>query len=464
MKKWIPGLLVAALLMGGLMGCASQEGSGVTVQSVAEITGMGSVGLIDRFAGVVSARSEVKVAKEEQRTVSDIYVSAGDTVTEGQKLFAYDIEESQLALEKAQLEKQKIEDSIAALEKQKTELEEQLEKAKDADKLNYTLEIQTCDTNIRESRYNLALQEKEVQRLQKAVEGYEILSPIAGRIQTVNAEGGTDQQGNPLPLITIMEEGAYRVKGQVNEVNANDMVVGTPVLVRSRVHAEETWSGTIALIDWENPVTSNNNRYVEGGGDEMTTTSKYPFYVELNSDEGLLLGQHVYIEPDWGQEEEASGLWLPAYYLFDLDGTSARVWARDGRGKLESRELSLGEYNEELDSYEILSGLAAEDYIAFPGEDCKVGAPTTEFDESAFEVSEEGMTENFGEMPEGEFMGEGAYEGGVISEGMPMEEGEGSVDGESLPQEMPMDETADETGTMPAEETVPTEGAEGAEG
>lgn len=464
MKKWIPGLLVAALLFGGLLGCAPKEGSSVTVQSVAEITGMGSVGLIDRFAGIVSARSEVKVAKEDQRTVSEIFVAAGDTVQEGQKLFAYDIEESQLALEKAELEKQKIEDSIAALEKQKTELEEQLEKAKDADKLNYTLEIQTCDTNIRESRYNLALQEKEVERLQKAVEGYEILSPISGRIQTVNPDGGTDNMGNPLPLITIMEAGAYRVKGQVNEVNAGDMVVGTPVLVRSRVNAEEIWSGTIALIDWENPVTSNNNRYYDGGGDEMTTTSKYPFYVELDSDEGLLLGQHVYIEPDWGQEEEAAGLWLPAYYLFDIDGASARVWARDGRGKLESRALSLGNYNEEMDSYEILSGLGAEDYIAFPGEDCKVGAATTEFDESAFEVSDGGMIDYGGEMPEGEFVGEGAFEGEAFPQEMPMEDGEFMGEGEAFPQEMPVEETAQESEAAPEDETAPTEGTEGAEG
>ena len=34
------------------------------------------------------------------------------------------------------------------------------------------------------------------------------------------------------------------------------------------------------------------------------------FYVNLDSSEGLMLGQHVYIEPDEGQDEKKSGIWL----------------------------------------------------------------------------------------------------------------------------------------------------------
>ncbi len=456
--KRIGTLLAALLLLFQLGGCAREEGTAVTVQSVASITGMGSIGLVDRFAGVVSARSEVKIQKEDQRTVSEVYVQPGQTVYYGQRLFAYDIEESQLKLEKAELEQQKIRDSIASLEKQKAELEEQLSKTKkDADKLNYTLEIQTCETNIREANYNLALQEKEVERLQSAVVGYVITSPISGRIQSVNSEGGTDSQGNPLPFITIMEKGAYRVKGQVDEMNAATMVVGTRVLIRSRMDSSRIWNGTLALIDWENPVTGNQNRFYDGTGDEMTSSSKYPFYIELDSDEGLLLGQHVYIEPDWGQEDVRNSLALPAYYLFDMNGSEASVWARGGDGRLEKRTVALGQHDEMLDTWIITSGLDLRDWIAFPAENCKEGAETSEFDENAFET-DPGMPPQDGDFPGEEFEGE-------TGEFMPEEyDGDASGEDEQIPDEPSDDGTgetpeADETGENP--ETDGTDGTDG---
>ena len=413
MKKTVIWLAAAAMIVLLLAGCSGTGGDPVTVQSVSMITGAGSVGLAERFAGVVSARSEVKVEKDKDRTVDEIFVEAGETVTVGQILFAYDIEESQLALEKAGLEQQKIEDGIASLEKQKAELEAQLEKAKkDADKLNYTLEIQTCETNIREANYNLILQQKEVERLQAAVEGYEIPCPIDGRIQSINAEGGYDNNGNPLPFITIMEAGEYRVKGNVDESNAYSLTEGMPFIIRSRQDSSVTWHGVLAMVDWSNPVQNNNNYYYS---DEMTTSSKYPFYIEMDSAEGLMLGQHVYIEPDLGQGEASPGLAMPEWYLFDIEGGAAYVWARGGNEKLEKRLVSLGEYDPELGVYMITGGLTAQDYIAYPDESCREGAPTTLFDESAFEVTDDGYVTDFDGgyevYPEGGFT-DGAEYGG----------------------------------------------------
>ena len=37
-----------------------------------------------------------------------------------------------------------------------------------------------------------------------------------------------------------------------------------------------------------------------------------------------------------------------------------------------------------LDCFEILEGLTADDYIAFPDETCTSGAPVSRFDENAF--------------------------------------------------------------------------------
>lgn len=427
MKRKIICLLCAALIAAAAVGCAGQTGEAVAVQSVSMITGAGSVGLIDRFAGVVSARSEVEIAKDEERTVSEIFVQQGQEVTAGQILFAYDIEESQLALEKAQLEEQRIVDTIASLERQKAELEEDREDArKEADKLSYTLEIQTCETDIREANYNLVLQQKEVERLQAAVEGYEITCPIDGRVQSINADGGYDDRGNELPFMTIMEAGEYRVKGNVDESNAYTMVEGTPVIVRSRVDDTLVWSGTLAYIDWQNPVTNNNNYYyVES--DEMVASSKYPFYIELDSAEGLLLGQHVYIEPDMGQNDTPAGLMLPAWYLVDIEGSTASVWARGSGDKLEKRTVTLGIYDEMLNQYEITAGLGLDDYIAFPEERLEEGLPTTEFDESAFNSDDGEMAGSMGEVVGEVIVDEGFVEEGFVEEDA-VDDGAGAAD------------------------------------
>ena len=54
------------------------------------------------------------------------------------------------------------------------------------------------------------------------------------------------------------------------------------------------------------------------------------------------------------------------------DGT-AYVWAADSQDKIEKRQVTLGEYDGELDLYEITEGLTREDYIAFPSSDIQAG-------------------------------------------------------------------------------------------
>ena len=74
------------------------------------------------------------------------------------------------------------------------------------------------------------------------------------------------------------------------------------VTVHSRVNKDETWQGTITKIDTEdvNKDTTNTNNYYGdyGYSGSSESATKYTFYVELSSADGLLLGQHVYIEPE----------------------------------------------------------------------------------------------------------------------------------------------------------------------
>ncbi|MBS6510505.1 MAG: efflux RND transporter periplasmic adaptor subunit, partial [Clostridiales bacterium] len=108
-----------------------------------------------------------------------------------------------------------------------------------------------------------------------------------------------------------------------------------------------------------------------------TSASKYPFYVELESSENLLMGQHVYIEPDLGQGAQKEGIWLPSAYLM-MEEEKAFVYAANTWGKIEKRSVELGEYDETADSYEILKGVDLEDRIAFPEDFIKAGMGVTD--------------------------------------------------------------------------------------
>ena len=371
-------LLAAAMLLACLAGCSAQAPREVTVESVAAICGLGPVGLVDRFAGIVSARSETEIQKDEEKLIDEILVEEGESVTAGQVLFTYDMEQVALTLEKGELELEQLGNTLTSKQNEKTELEAEKAKAPASEQLSYTLEIQEADTAIRETEYNISLKEKEVEKLRESLDNLEVTSPVDGRVQSLNEEGAYDNYGNPLPFISIMETGTYRVKGYVNENNVYDLLEGTAVAVRSRTDSDRIWSGVISMIDWESATqdTGMSGMYavaVEGEG-EMTTSTKYPFYIELDDAEGLMLGQHVYIEPDYGQFEEADAslIALPEYYISDAD-SDAWVWAKDEDGKLEKRHLTLGNYDDMLGTYTVEEGLTAEDWIAFPDDTLEAG-------------------------------------------------------------------------------------------
>ena len=133
----------------------------------------------------------------------------------------------------------------------------------------------------------------------------------------------------------------------------------------------------MTLVDYENPVKNDNNGYIIGSSDSSNMASKYPFYVELDSVEGLIMGQHLYMERYTEGDDETGVIVSSAYLCYEDDG-SAYVWAENSRSKLEKRAVTLGTYNENTDNYVVTEGLSETDYIAFPDEQyCHVGAPTS---------------------------------------------------------------------------------------
>lgn len=385
MKKWITCILLASLTL-SLMGCGSDENA-VYVQSVADLTSWGAIAPGDRFAGMVVSENVTEIKKDSDKTVGELLVKEGDDVTEGQELFNYDTDELQLALDKQKLELEQLEATIENYKEQIEDLEEDRENADSSDQLQYTIQIQTLQIDLKEAELSIKAKKTAVEQSEALLENTSVLSPVSGRIQSIN-ENGTDNYGNPLPYITIQQAGSYRVKGILGELQRGQIVEGLRVKILSRTDADQYWQGTVSLVDYENPTQGNEYEMYYGvSSDEMTASSKYPFYIELDSVDGLLLGQHVYIEMDMG-DDATDALKLDASFIcFEEDG-SAYVWAENGN-KLEKRSVTVGTFDDMMWAYEILDGLTTDDYIAFPDELlCHEGVPTTHTEPEPEELDE----------------------------------------------------------------------------
>lgn len=375
MKKWI-ALCVILCMSISLAACAEQENA-VFVQKVSDLVAYGGIAPGDKFPGIVVSENTTDIQKDNDMAVDELFVREGDDVTEGQELFSYDTQQLKLSLDKQKLELEQMEATIKSYEDQIDELTKERKKAKEGDKLEYTLQIQSVKLDLQEAKINRKAKEDSVKQAKDMLKNSVVTSPVTGRIQSIS-ESGTDNYGNPLAYITIRQAGSFRIKGTIGELQRGAIMEGTRMEIHSRTDGS-IWAGTVTLVDFESPSQENGNAMMYGGNsDEMTSSSKYPFYVELDAADGLILGQHVYLQLEGQDEQKATGPAISSAFICyeDTDG-STYVWA-DKSGKLEKRPVTLGEYNMMQDTYEVLSGLGEDDYIAFPDfELCAEGVPTT---------------------------------------------------------------------------------------
>lgn len=374
MKRKLAAALVCALCL-TLSACGG-SGTAVYVQSVERLAAMGGIAPGNRFLGMVVSEHTAEINRDADKTIAELLVKEGDDVQEGQALFSYDTEELQLNLDKKNLELEQLKSSIESYKEKIKTLERERSGLSGTAKLQYTVEIQSAQVDQKEAELKLKTKEDEVKKAQELLDNSTVVSPITGRVQKINENDTTGSDGKPAAYIIIQQSGSYRVKGVLGELQRGSLKEGDRVKMLPRTDDNAVWTGSVTLVDYENPSQgSENDRYYGMSSDEMTSASKYPFYVALDSTDGLMLGQHLYIELDTGDETPGVGI-SGTFLCYNEDG-SAFVWAEKG-GKLEKRAVTLGEYDPMTDVQKITEGLSLEDYIAYPDPElCKPGAPTT---------------------------------------------------------------------------------------
>ena len=371
----------AVLILAGRQ--ALLERSGATKQPVyvtaveqLALLGTGN-GSVNRFAGVVESQETWSAQQNSEKTVKEILVKAGDQVQVGTPLYTYDTEKFREDLAQAQIDLERISNEISGMSESLAELEAERARADESSRASYTFQIQEQELQLKQKQFDAQSKQMEIDRLNDNISNAAVTSQIDGVVKSVGE--GNPSSGAPGgdAFITVMKTGAYRIKGTVNEQNMSSLTEGTAVLIHSRTDENLCWKGTVSKIDRENPAPGNGNYAVSSeDSSNITASSHYPFYVELESGDGLMLGQHVYLEPDVGQGQSREGIWLDEYMIDQTDPQQPFVWADNGNGRLEKRMVSLGDYDEGLMKYEIVSGLERTDAIAFPDPELEAGAKT----------------------------------------------------------------------------------------
>lgn len=432
------GVIFAVVRKGGSSG--SDAGNSIYVDSVAELCGLGSGnGLTDRFSGIVEPQKTWDIQVSSDKTVEEILVKEGDEVKVGDDLFTYNTEEMEDNLAQAEIELDRLANEIAQTNEQIASLKKEKASAGADAQLSYTTQINTAENEVKRNEYEQKSKQMEIEKLKNSIANATVTSELDGVVKSINASGSSDvnsMTGETEAFMTILATGDFRVKGTVNEQNMSAIVEGQAVIVHSRVN-DTTWAGTLTSVDLENPEKNDSMMYYSSDG-STDSSSNYPFYVELESAEGLMLGQHVYIEMDYGQNEEREGIWLDSYYIIQEDD-KAYVWAANSKDKMEKRSVTLGEFDEEMQQYQIVDGLTEDDYIAFPDESIKEG------DNAVKNVDQTSDFENMG----GDIQD---FDGESYDDSMYEEEYEEYEDYEDYPEEGMYDGDEDLGGEMDGEE------------
>lgn len=391
---------------------SSTDPDAVYLDSVSALADLGSGdGVIERFAGVVEPQETKKYSVQSDRTVAKTYVKEGDEVKKGDKLFTYDIDTMKDKLEEAKIDLERLQNEVDVSEAKQEQLQKQLDSASTPEKKLQALEEQNT---YKQQKLELKSKKNKIKSIQEQIDNSTVTSDIDGIVKTINqnaASGSSDSSdysdlsSSDSSYITLLKVGTYRIKGTCNEQNIGSIREGEPMLVYSRVDPTAIWEGSISKIKTDS--ASSNSDDDSGSGSSDTNSSNYTFYVELESSDGLMLGQHVYLEQDVGQAGKKDGIWLGNYYFVKDDDGSTYVWAASDNNTLEKRKVELGDTDEDEQKTQVVSGLHADDYICAPADNLKEGLPVAyngladdgelNLDDYLYEETENSDFEDFGD-------------------------------------------------------------------
>lgn len=213
-----------------------------------------------------------------------------------------------------------------------------------------------------ETEYNIMLKE---------VGDGNVYAEIDGEVVSVMTEEEAKQAKQP--VVKVSGGGGFYVEGSVSELEKENLKPGQEVTINDW-NSGQVYTGTVTQIG---DFPSSYNGW---NGMGNPSASYYPFQVFIEGDADLQAGS--YVSMTYSTTSAENGIYLENPFLRSENGQHF-VYLRGRNGKLEKRYVQVGKSL--WGSYtQILSGVTAEDFLAFPyGKELKEGAPTVESDLSA---------------------------------------------------------------------------------
>jgi HlyD family secretion protein len=256
------------------------------------------------YMGVVKPQKAWEIQKDADKKIKEVYVSEGDEVKNGQQLFAYDSTEDQSALSQAKIELEDLGNQLKDLNNQLTQLQNEKKSGETTGFDDIDDQINDVKNTIRQTELSQKTKQVDINNIQSRIDNSVVKSTIDGVIKHIATSSDTEST----PYMTIQSSGAFRIKCRIDELNVGNIKEGMKVKVYSRV-SDKTWDGTISKIDTDTKSSGSEEQSSQMMGEGEATN--YDFYVNLNSSDGLIIGQHVYVEPEYegsSYDEEAGNV------------------------------------------------------------------------------------------------------------------------------------------------------------
>ncbi len=166
----------------------------------------------NRYNAIVETQETVAVEAEIDKKIKTTFVSAGDNVKKGDKLFEYDVDEMKITLDQYKLDIEQYGSEIKSYNDQIASLEKERKNATANQQLNLTNQIEALKLEIKKAEYAQETTQRNIEKMEKSIKNSVIKSPADGSVLSVN-------DPNAKGYVMITASGDYRVKAIVNETN-----------------------------------------------------------------------------------------------------------------------------------------------------------------------------------------------------------------------------------------------------
>lgn len=224
------------------------------------------------------------------------------------------------------------------------------------------------EKQIKDLKFQIKMAEANFAIKKTEAENGQVLAQIDGTVVSLLTEA--EAKESMQPIMKISGGGGFYVRGTVSELQKDDLQIGQEVTINDW-NTGMTYTGSVQSVgDFPDA-----NGYWNGMGNP--NVSYYPFTVFIDGSADLQEG--AYVNVVYSTATTQQGIYLENPFLRNEQGKSY-VYVRGADGKLEQRFVTTGKAL--WGSYtEILSGITAEDFLAFPyGKNLTEGADTVESD------------------------------------------------------------------------------------